>query len=271
MCALGVHAMRRKGYATDHDVVDMSQAPNMPYYRDFIFKQGTCGWMGILFNVGNEDWCIAVLMPWPQENLPDYLYADHAEIAAACTSRANALLREVEAHWDGVFETFGDFSRGVVLLAPNNLVLRTNEAAKKQLPQLDKGNGRAPLFSSVKGNYVANQEIAGADGQVFSVEIVPVPPKFQHFALAAVAVAFVTAKDNKTERSIATVAARYGLLPSEARIARALMQGATVSEAASMHNITVGTARQQLKAVFRKTGTNSQPALLRLLMGLNGG
>lgn len=68
------------------------------------------------------------------------------------------------------------------------------------------------------------------------------------------------------DRSAGLVCLWFGLSPLETRLAKALVQGATVSEIAKREEIKEATVRTYLKNVFRQTGTNSQTGLLRLLM-----
>ncbi len=65
------------------------------------------------------------------------------------------------------------------------------------------------------------------------------------------------------------IAKVFGLTPAEARLAEALSGGATIAEAADGLGIRVNTARNQLSAIFRKTDTNRQGELVRLLRPLS--
>jgi DNA-binding CsgD family transcriptional regulator len=60
--------------------------------------------------------------------------------------------------------------------------------------------------------------------------------------------------------------AHYGLTPREALLAAMLAEGRDLADAAATMNIAPGTARNYLKAVFRKTGTHRQAALVRLVL-----
>jgi DNA-binding CsgD family transcriptional regulator len=57
----------------------------------------------------------------------------------------------------------------------------------------------------------------------------------------------------------------FGLTPAEARLAARLGTGETLEAAASALQVSLGTARNQLKAVFAKTQTNRQAELIALL------
>jgi DNA-binding CsgD family transcriptional regulator len=61
---------------------------------------------------------------------------------------------------------------------------------------------------------------------------------------------------------------RTTLTGAEIRIAMAIYEGKSVSEVAEIAGISAGTARQQLKSVFRKTGTGRQAALIAWMRNL---
>ena len=58
----------------------------------------------------------------------------------------------------------------------------------------------------------------------------------------------------------------FGLLPSEARLAWAIAEGHSMSEAADALGISLETARHYSKRVFAKTGARGQPELVRLIL-----
>lgn len=57
----------------------------------------------------------------------------------------------------------------------------------------------------------------------------------------------------------------FDLTPAESRLAAALAAGHSLREAASSHGNQFSTARSQLEAIFRKTGTHKQSQLIALL------
>lgn len=60
----------------------------------------------------------------------------------------------------------------------------------------------------------------------------------------------------------------FGLTPAQARLASLLMEGKSLEEIALDMNISSGTARNYLKAVFLRTGTRRQGELVSLLSRL---
>jgi DNA-binding CsgD family transcriptional regulator len=66
---------------------------------------------------------------------------------------------------------------------------------------------------------------------------------------------------------VTTLAAMFGLTPSEARLAVALAGGDSLADAATRLGLTIETARNYSKRVFAKTGTRGQADLVRTIIG----
>ena len=83
-------------------------------------------------------------------------------------------------------------------------------------------------------------------------------------------VAMLTATDLDAPAHIHTaeLQAAWGLTPREAEIARLIGQGITIGGIALMLDISLHTARQHLKALFRQTGTDRQTDLALLVSKL---
>ncbi|MCK1565603.1 helix-turn-helix transcriptional regulator [Bradyrhizobium sp. 173] len=68
--------------------------------------------------------------------------------------------------------------------------------------------------------------------------------------------------------SQSSVSEIFGLTPAQARLASLLLEGKSLEEIALDMNISPGTARNHLKAVFLRTGTRRQAELVSLLSRL---
>lgn len=79
------------------------------------------------------------------------------------------------------------------------------------------------------------------------------------FHLGADGIVALRPKDDAALRQL------YALTPSEARLAERLMAGDTPERAAEALGVTVATVRTYLASIFRKTETNRQAELVRLL------
>lgn len=60
----------------------------------------------------------------------------------------------------------------------------------------------------------------------------------------------------------------FGLLPSEARLANALANGASLAETAEQMGLTIETVRNYSKKIFAKTGTRGQADLVRYILAI---
>jgi len=60
----------------------------------------------------------------------------------------------------------------------------------------------------------------------------------------------------------------FGFTPAQVDVAVGLLMGYSLEEIASLRGVSVGTVRNQLKAMLSKTGTSRQSDLIRLLMTL---
>ncbi len=92
-----------------------------------------------------------------------------------------------------------------------------------------------------------------------------VEPHPEELAGAAAAVVFATDEAVRTPRSV-TLAAHYGLTPTEACVAQRLAGGADLERIAHELRITVNTVRGHLKQIFGKTRTHRQAELVCKLL-----
>jgi DNA-binding CsgD family transcriptional regulator/PAS domain-containing protein len=83
---------------------------------------------------------------------------------------------------------------------------------------------------------------------------------------APLAAIFISDPDRPQEAPAALLERLYGLTPSEAKLVERLIAGDTVKDAAITNGISENTARQYLKSVFQKTGTQRQATLVKKVM-----
>jgi PAS domain S-box-containing protein len=82
----------------------------------------------------------------------------------------------------------------------------------------------------------------------------------------AAVVLFVSDPEHRVSVSVASLVDLYGLTPAEARLAGELVKGKDLQQIAAECALSVNTLRNQLKQVFRKTGTSRQPELVSLVL-----
>lgn len=100
----------------------------------------------------------------------------------------------------------------------------------------------------------------------YRVSIHPLPRTRYSFSRVAAAVVYILDPEGSCVNDLTGLTAFFGLQPSEMELCRQLVSGKSLLEAADTLAITQGTARQRLKAIFRKTDTHSQSSLLRLIL-----
>jgi DNA-binding CsgD family transcriptional regulator len=164
------------------------------------------------------------------------------ELIASCRALrlAQGVLRATSAEEAGPLE---DLVRRAVRtgkgqgLDPGGVILLHDPSAGEPLPVLVMPLRGAPRGFGVSGHYACAAVFLSLPGQA---------PPTTHEVLRAL----------------------YGLTPAESALTLQLVSGQSVQEAAQFLRIRRATARNQLKAVFQKTGTHRQGELIRLVMSL---
>lgn len=78
----------------------------------------------------------------------------------------------------------------------------------------------------------------------------------------------MTPREKSATRDVERVALKYRLTPAEKRVLAGILDGQRPAEIASAASVSLETIRSQLKAIYGKTGTDRQSALVRLATGL---
>jgi DNA-binding CsgD family transcriptional regulator len=107
----------------------------------------------------------------------------------------------------------------------------------------------------------------GVGGPVV-VHLVPTPGQARDLFDGALGVLVVTPVAAPAGPDLALIRGLFDLTPAEARVARGLTQGMTVTEIAGHHGVVRETIRSQVKAVMAKTGARHQAEVAALLGGL---
>ncbi|WP_292859509.1 hypothetical protein [Mesorhizobium sp.] len=107
---------------------------------------------------------------------------------------------------------------------------------------------------------------ATADRQPLILHLLPLRrAAHEIFSGADILVAATAVNASSMVPSPTLLAGLFDLTPAEARLASALSQGRTLTEATASSNITVKTGRSYLERIFAKTGTRQQSQLVALL------
>jgi len=118
--------------------------------------------------------------------------------------------------------------------------------------------------------------IAGLCGVAHIVTVLPLTSRMNktlvpHVRTHGVAIV-ITTSSGQLDLRLEDIQAATDLTPAEARLAKALVSGATLAEYADASGLSINTARRHLSAAFSKTETKRQGELIALLiraLGMN--
>jgi DNA-binding CsgD family transcriptional regulator len=105
-----------------------------------------------------------------------------------------------------------------------------------------------------------------------SLQVVAVPCRSETLTLPkkVAALVFISDPDQKTPATAETLRTLFRLTGAEVKLAAALLEGKSLTEAANLNQVGRETVRSQLKSILHKTGTRRQSALIGLLVKLPG-
>ncbi|MEP0519559.1 MAG: helix-turn-helix transcriptional regulator [Hyphomicrobiales bacterium] len=146
----------------------------------------------------------------------------------------------------------------------SGLIIRDRQAQKTYRELLGKIFSSKTPSHSQTGGIIRVPRISSR--KPYSLMVVPLSQgnkNMQYNANAAVLIFEPYMKKNTTSDLFRS---SYDLTASEAKLALELTNGVTLAEYSQKRNISINTARTQLRSIFRKTETSRQPELVSLLM-----
>ncbi|RWL78660.1 MAG: helix-turn-helix transcriptional regulator [Mesorhizobium sp.] len=274
--------MRRKGFATDFDLVDQDMMCRHPYYQDFLARGGASTFIGIHIPTQGDDWVAAIQLPagagTPGSHTIELLPRLRTKIADAVRS-AQAMAASGVENWASFFE---GTDRGIALLTRDGQINKMNAAAERLLMPFVGRGGEIKLGDPKAARQLTDLTGAAcavpprsplpppvllslAPGKFLSFEAVPLPSGLRHFCSDLAAVLVVRMAATAVAEPHIALAERFRLTPSEARLALHIGSGTSVREAAGREGIAFETARSRLKAIYAKTGARRQSELALLV------
>lgn len=191
-----------------------------------------------------------------------------------CALRVHSRVSHLEERLAASSSALDHFPWAVVLIDSHGRPVLLNRAAQRIFEQND---GLSCTSAGVEASAPDVTEALRETGTLavprpscrrpYEVLIVPLPVHTP-FAQAPSAVAAMFISDPEDDRPADSAILRklYGLTGAEARMAAALLEGKTTEAAAEEFEISINTARSQLRSILSKTQTNRQTDLVRLLM-----
>jgi len=274
-----IPVIKQRGYGSDLDLPD-TVVKRDPFYNELIAQQKLGSFVGIGLDVGKQTWIASVELAANTAPLGDEMFARTDRVRQSLL----AAMRTSEALGAHRFESWRDLlaetGRAIFVIDRNGRVLDRNAASEPFMVDgllLKKGllaasdPARDPAFQNLLG--VARLSAPGAalpppvlwrspQNQLLVADAMPINQKLLAFHDPAAALIVVRTVQQRALGLVDLVKERASLTDAEARLAVALFEGKSLAEYAADVGNTVGTVRQQLKAVFRKTQTGRQAELV---------
>ncbi len=105
-----------------------------------------------------------------------------------------------------------------------------------------------------------------SDDNSLMLRFIPIPPSAKVPFVGAKALVTIVALATSNTPSLPVLRLAFGLTVAEARLAQLIASGMTIELAAQELEISIQTVRNQLKAIFAKTGAHRQAELVALLL-----
>jgi len=178
-----------------------------------------------------------------QIGLPAAVVAPNARVLAA-----NELIQAMTQH---------------IIWLPKNAIALADPAANALLRRAIQEITR-PAAASPRT--FPTRAMAGVESAI--VHMIPTPRRARDVFDGALGVLVITPLTSPDTPDVNLIRGLFDLTHSEAKVARGITQGLTISEIATRDGIHPETVRSQVKAVFAKTGTRRQAEVAALLAGV---
>ena len=270
----------REGFVTDTDLFTEAQIAMQPVYQEFLTPRGLQSMAAT--NVGRVADGELILSLWG--------FSSHAAAKAVVPAldalrphltRAGTIAAGLQlARARSAVETLELIGVPAVILGKGRRVLMGNPLFHEGLSDFAHDTPRGLHFTDTfadeaVGNVLAGFEISGAPGRSQPLRlpserravlhVLPMRGTARDLMTGARAILVVTSPHLSQSLSTALLKGLFSLTPAEARVAEALSKTGKVATVANSFGITESTVLKQLKSVYEKTETHSQPELLVLL------
>ncbi len=270
------HYVRPGDILSVGDVIDYDEFTAGRFYREWASPQG---WPDLIFAVLAREpdrfSFLGVCLPdraTPEQKRRAAFYRPHldralrivdvlevkdteiADLSAAAEAMATGvILVDADLHVRGI-----NSAAARLLTGRHDLLLRDG---RLYVQGLTAASLRSALSEDRPDETVLLPGDAGASDLL--VQATPLPQPSQARTGRAVAALFLTQPD-RLASSAEPFAARYGLTPSEVRVALALTEGQSPRGIADAQGVSIATVRTHLRRLYDKTGTSGQAGLVAL-------
>jgi DNA-binding CsgD family transcriptional regulator len=272
-----------RGFASEPDFISGDEIKVSPFYQDFIFKSGLCGWAGLGFKLNGELLCLAIQRTKEQGQ---FALGELKHLATFTPHLARAVgLGEVieQARTEGMLEITDTMRSAAFALDPRGHVLNYNKRAAALLGQglmlkndrlqariatedqrLQNVIWRTTHVASYTNDPIEPAAVTLNDGKKIIVKALPFADRHRYLFRKVAAILLATSPDDDLSSTALVLRHRFALTAQEAKFVTLLLDGRSVKECAESLAIRQSTARQYLKQILAKSGTHRQGELIAL-------
>ena len=282
-----LHKARSAGFLREIDIYESRHAlESDPQIKEFFRPRGF-GWgAGTIISVPNGDNLIfSIEREFDKGPVEDEavcrldMVRPHLARAALLSARlgferARAMAQAMEAIGvpAAILRTGGRFIATNPLfekLMPTIIADRRNRLMLVN-PESDRlfENALAKLDHGIKRGEVLSIAVpAAGEYSPIALHLVPVCGMAHDIFSQAASILIATPVDKHVSPDAALLEGLFDLTPAEAKVARAIADAKSIGQIARRNGVSANTIRNQLRAIFAKTGTGRQTELVRLLTG----
>ncbi|MDP1583955.1 MAG: helix-turn-helix transcriptional regulator [Bradyrhizobium sp.] len=278
----------------DHQIVPKSELLASDYYNGFMKPRDMHTVMRLTLAHRNRFLTIISLVRPPSADEFDAAAIEQCRVLMPHLERA----AHIRFHAQGASAMLGGLSdvadrsvTAVLLLERDGRVKFANKAARAMAAAADGFLFRGDQFEILdrSGDAAFQRLVAGAVGALpkldaprggvmrlarrsgkgsYTVTVAPVKREASWVGHEPMALVLVADPDATPKPPKEMLAQLFGFTAAEIRVAERLMMGDSPEQAATFLQVKTATARWHLASIYRKTGTNRQAELIRLLLSL---
>jgi DNA-binding CsgD family transcriptional regulator len=271
----------------DQDLFTPEEMRRAPYFNELIYKCGLKWWAGVGFLAGSSSWVLCIQRTaeeGPFEEAEKRLLAPLSQRLTEVASLSTAVGRIALT---SAMNAVNAVCQPAIAIDRLGHVLDTNAAAEALFDEHICIRSRRLVVADARAKSCLERLIdqirVTSDLAALPCEpiiiprqqrgpviarVLPIHGTAQTLFLGARVLLSLTAVEPKCGPKEALLANTFGLTPAEARVAFVMAEGLNPERAAHQLGISKATARNQLRAVFAKTGTHRQGELVALLSRL---
>jgi len=277
--------LRGRKVFTDEDIATPEEMRREPFYNECVYPSGLKEFAAVGFFAESRLWALAIQRAAGEGPFEMSELQALAGLADKLTAAATLSAVVGQTALSAATEALNLIHQPALVLDRRGTVIRTNRAAEnifdddfrvrdRRLHVYDKSAAAAldavmdRMKVSVNLPPIEPITIRRRLQRPVIARFHPIPPAARSPFIGARALLILSSLAPKPPLSTNLLAGTFGLSPAEARLASIMAGGVDLRTAAGELGVARDTARNQLKAIFAKTGAHRQSELVELLAKL---